>query len=156
MRNKFTKVTAAIVCIALAVGVGCEQSPYVLAPVRGTVTIDGQPLSRAKVMFAPVEVANNPNPGKPAFGILKDDGSFVLTTCEKDDGAVVGEHWLTIIKLGGKSGGATLVSNLPKSAPQFSRLTMPQRVSVLSGQENQVHLKLTAQDVARYGVEVRD
>ena len=49
--------------------------PYELAPVHGNVTIDGRPVSQAKVMFAPVENAENAvNPGKPAFGLLGEDG----------------------------------------------------------------------------------
>lgn len=156
MRVTLNGVVATTLCVFIASAGGCGRSSYELAPVRGTVTIDGVPLSQAKVMFAPVEVGDNPNPGKPAFGILQDDGSFALTTYEQDDGAVVGEHWVTIIKLDGNSGAATLVSNQPRNVPTFTRLTVPQKVTVIPGQENQIDLKLTTQDVARYGVELSD
>jgi hypothetical protein len=136
----------AVLSVVLSV-VGCNRSPYELAPVRGRVTIDGLPLSSAKVMFAPSDAADTPNPGKPAFGLLSDDGSFALTTYEDDDGAVVGEHWVTIVKLS--------KDNKPANA-QFDRLSVPRRVNVAAGQDNQIDIQLSAEDVARYGVRLRD
>jgi len=99
MCKRFRIVGRLLWCIFVSAAVGCQQNPYELAPVRGTVTIDGHPLSQAKVMFAPSEVGTNPNPGKPAFGLLQPDGSFVLTTYKENDGAVIGEHWVTVIRL---------------------------------------------------------
>jgi hypothetical protein len=156
MGNWLLKSCFATVCIALTSAVGCSRSPYELAPVRGTVTIDSRPLSQAKVMFAPIESGDNPNPGKPAFGLLQPDGSFVLTTYSENDGAVIGEHWVTIINLAKKPAGATLVSNTSRGTFRFSRLTVPQKVSVIAGQDNQIDLKLTAEDVNRYGVQLDD
>ena len=42
---------------------------------------------------------NAANPGKPAFGLLGEDGSYQLTTYENDDGAVVGKHWVALVNL---------------------------------------------------------
>jgi hypothetical protein len=36
--------------------------------------------------------------GKLAFGVLQSDGTFVLGTYEPEDGAVVGDHWVTVIR----------------------------------------------------------
>jgi hypothetical protein len=135
---------------------GCSHSAYELAQVHGTVTLDGKPLSSAKVMFAPVEVGDNPNPGKPAFGLVQNDGSFVLTTYELNDGAVVGEHWVSIIKLQEKRREATLVSHSPAAAPKFDRLNLPQKATVVAESDNQIDFNLTSQDVARYGVALQD
>jgi hypothetical protein len=147
-----TRVAACCVFIAVATNLGCSRSPYELTPVTGKITVDGKPLSQAKVMFAPVEIGESINPGKPAFGLLEDDGSFTLTTYERNDGAIVGEHWVSIVKLSAKS---TLV-NHPSNEPQFNRLTLPQKVKVVADMDNQIDLTLTSQDVARYGVVARD
>jgi hypothetical protein len=135
---------------------GCSRSPYELAQVHGTVTLDGKPLSSAKVMFAPVEIAGNVNPGKPAFGLIQNDGSFVLTTYEMNDGAIVGEHWVSIIALREKPREATLVSHSPAAAPKFDRLSLPQKAMVVAESDNQIDFNLTSQDVARYGVVLHD
>jgi hypothetical protein len=149
------------ICLAVSVGAilavsGCQRSPYELAPVHGTVTIDDHPLTQAKVMFAPMEVGDNPNPGKPAFGLIKEDGSFQLTTYELNDGAVVGEHWVTIINLAKKPkhGEAAVAGAALQNG--FTRLTMPQRVNVVADQSNEIPIKLTSKDVARYGAVVSD
>jgi hypothetical protein len=158
LRRGMAKFSAVAVCIivVLTMTIGCSRSPYDLAPVNGRVTIDGKPLSQAKVMFAPVEIGDNPNPGKPAFGLLRDDGSFVLTTYDQDDGAVVGEHWVSIVRLSKKPQSTKLVNHLSDNEPQFNRMTLPQKVKVVADQDNQIDLKLTSQDVTRYGVVVRD
>jgi len=105
-------------------------------------------------MFAPVEVGDNPNPGKPAFGLIQDDGSFMLSTYRTNDGAVVGEHWVSIVKLAVKPEENSLASAPPSGG--FDRLTLPQKVTVVADSDNQIDLKLTSQDVARFGVVTRD
>jgi hypothetical protein len=122
--------------------------------VRGTVTIDGRPLSQAKIMFAPVAGGEHANPGKPAFGLLQNDGSFTLTTYENNDGAVVGVHWVTLINTA-RSTTRTSAENghrAPPNAPKFTRLAVPQQVTVVAGLENRIDIKLTRQDVAQYAV----
>src|SRR5262245_12689786 len=91
---------------------GCNRSPVDIAPVYGKVTIDNKPLFQGKVMFAPVAKGNSVNPGKPAWGNIQPDGSFRLTTYKNNDGAIVGEHMVTIMNSDEK---------LPKGVPEFSR-----------------------------------
>jgi hypothetical protein len=147
---------------ALAIGVlaapGCSKSPYDLAPVAGKVTIDGQPFAEGKVMFAPIASGKNREVGRPAFGKLGPDGSFTLGTYAPDDGAVVGEHWVTVIRIepedetSEESGsGAAVASPAPAGAREFSRVTFPTKVTVAGGQDNVVDVPLTAQQVAKFG-----
>jgi hypothetical protein len=129
---------------------GCSNSPYDMAPVTGRVTIDGQAFGHGKVMFAPVATGKDRNSGRAAFGVLESDGSFALSTYEPGDGAVVGEHWVTVIHIPPDGGP-------PKTAPlqstrQFSRVAMPRKVVVQAGQENRIDVNLTPQEVAQYGV----
>jgi hypothetical protein len=60
-------------------------------PVTGVVTYKGEPLADAQVSFIPAK-------GKPASATTGADGRFQLTTFEPNDGAIVGEHTVTIAK----------------------------------------------------------
>jgi hypothetical protein len=149
--------TSAVACLIAVSVAGCQQSPYELAPVHGTVTIDGRPVSQAKIMFAPVENADNANPGKPAFGLLREDGSYALTTYETDDGAVVGEHWVTLVNLERDAQAAPAKRERRSTdVSSFTQMSVPRRVTVVPGKENQIDITLTRQDVARYGVVADD
>jgi hypothetical protein len=70
--------------------VGCGSSSATggatTLPVKGTVTYKGKPLTKGTVTFEPEGA------GKEATGAIQPDGTFVLTTYTKDDGAVVGKH----------------------------------------------------------------
>jgi len=143
---RFSVAAAAVILLA-----GCEKTPFEVAPVRGTVTIDGQPLTIGRVMFAPAATSDGLNAGKPALGTIRTGGGYVLSTYGEDDGAVVGEHTVTILGPPKRLPGATPVSTRVNGLT-FSRLTVPRRFSVAAGQENQIDIKLTSEDVARYGV----
>jgi hypothetical protein len=143
------RIEIAVIIICLMCGCS-KRHPYELAPVEGVVTIDNQPITGAKVMFAPIAQGENRNSGKPAFGVLNADGSFKLTTYHEDDGAVVGDHWVTIIR-GEPNGhnGATAGSNAGKAT--FNRLSVPTKVNVQAGQQNHIPINLTAIEVKRFG-----
>ena len=60
-----------------------------MVPASGVVLIDGRPQEKLSVLFFPAG-------GRPAAGITDAEGRFRLTTFESGDGAVVGEHAVTI------------------------------------------------------------
>jgi len=69
------------------------------APASGIVTYKGKPVEGATVSFISVQ---DPI---PAFGVTDAQGKFTLFTYEEGDGAVIGEHEVTINKTeGGKPG----------------------------------------------------
>ncbi len=70
---------------------GCGGSAN-LAPVAGTVTLDGQPLADTEVIFSPIATESNPNPGPFSVGQTDATGRFVLKTRNGENGAVVGKH----------------------------------------------------------------
>jgi hypothetical protein len=108
--------------------------------VHGKVTIDSKPLFQGKVMFAPVAKGHNVNPGKPAWGAIQPDGTFRLTTLEKDDGAIVGDHRVTIMNSDEK---------LPKGVPEFARLIVPKMATVAANNDNEINFAFSSSDVKK-------
>jgi hypothetical protein len=83
-------------CIALALVVpllsGCGSATYQTAPVSGRVTLDGQPLAHAAVVFQPVAGKDN-NPGPGSGGTTDADGRYTLSVVGTGSrGAVIGKH----------------------------------------------------------------
>jgi hypothetical protein len=72
---------------------GCGDSGLNLAPVAGIVTLDGQPVAEAGIMFQPVDSTMGP----PAYGATDADGRFELITANQP-GAAIGEHRIAISK----------------------------------------------------------
>jgi hypothetical protein len=126
----------------LIVAAGCSKAPYDTAAVQGTVTLDGQPLSKGKVMFAPVAASGSAKVGKPGFGQVNAEGRFIVSTYGKEDGAVVGTHWVTVIQ--------TIVPNNSHATPdtaesvQFIHYKFPQQQTVAAGSENKIDIALTS------------
>jgi hypothetical protein len=125
--------------IAVAVVAGCGKESFDVAPVHGVVSVDGKPLFQGKVMFAPMAKGEQ-NPGKPGWGDIASDGSFRLTTFKKNDGAVVGDHWVTIINS---------KEELPNDVPEFARLMLPKPVSVAAGKDNKIDIQLTSDTIEK-------
>ncbi len=135
-----------------SVVLGCNKSPYELAQVVGTVTIDGQPLTAGSIMFSPNARDSNVNSGKPAFGRIQSDGSYSLTTYSDGDGAIAGSHWVTIFSPAKDSTGMTDVSTTSSKLPDFDRITVPTGTfDVAADKENRIDIQLTSQQIARYG-----
>lgn len=69
---------------------GCGGGPE-LAAVRGTVQYDGKPLTQGRVVFTSVER------GKAATGQINQDGTYVLSTMQPDDGATPGKYKVSVM-----------------------------------------------------------
>jgi hypothetical protein len=63
---------------------GCGKAKVDVAPVSGTVTLDGTPVKSASVTFQPKEG------GRPSFGVTNDQGRYVLEYSLNELGAKVG------------------------------------------------------------------
>src|SRR5687768_16586496 len=82
-----------IMLAAAALLCGCGEEGLKLAPVEGTVLLDGAPVAEAGIMFQPAD----PKAGPPAVGTTDAEGKFALITANKP-GALVGEHRVAISK----------------------------------------------------------
>lgn len=79
LRSCWLAMTIAVVCCA-----GCGDDRLPLGKVSGTVTLDGAPLARGIVHFIPQS-------GPASSGVVR-EGSYVLSTYDKGDGAMLGRH----------------------------------------------------------------
>ena len=118
---------------------GCGKSTPTMAPVKGKVTLNGQPLTSGTVITIP-------EAGRGARGVIGADGSFELQTFEKKiDGAIIGTHRVGVVALmvGGKGPeggyGKSLIPNR-YSNPESSGLT----IDVKAGETNAPALELTS------------
>lgn len=85
-------VLAVISALTLA-GCGGGGKPRLpMAKAQGTVTYKGDPVTNAFVTFA-MEGAP-----RVATGVTDDNGSFILTTYDSEDGAFIGTHKVTVKK----------------------------------------------------------
>lgn len=82
---------------------GCGGSKSDLAPVRGRVRLNGEPLADVIVEFQPAGKA-------PSVGVTDEDGNFQLQFSKNRWGAVVGSHRVKIDHdVDGREGRASLV-----------------------------------------------
>lgn len=95
---------------------GCSKGDRPdIAKASGIVTLDGNPVEGATVTFEPV------NGGRPCFGTTDPEGRFAITSYEEGDGAPVGEHFVSVIKISGPGAAAPT----PDSAMSLSEIAPP-------------------------------
>lgn len=70
---------------------GCGGRKVAIEPAKGKVVCNGQPVTEGSVAFIPLGESASES-GRPATGAVGPDGTFVLTTYDQFDGALVGKH----------------------------------------------------------------
>lgn len=80
---------------ALTAIVGCNDRPYRLAPVSGTITLDGEPLAGVVINLQPM-AGGGDAPGPGSTGKCDADGRYTVETLHGEPGAVVGKHRVRI------------------------------------------------------------
>lgn len=124
--------------VAALLLVGCsKRHEQETSRVRGLVTLDGKPLPSGGVMFVPPS-------GRGATGMIQSDGTYVLGTYGDDDGAIVGEHSVSVVP---QVGPADADSEAEVALPASSMLRRPYRgikVVVESGKDNVIDIPLSS------------
>jgi hypothetical protein len=83
-----------------------------MAPVSGTVTMQGKPVGNVLIVFNPQPAPGAINaPTRPAMATADAQGHYDLSTHVKGDGAVVGKHKVSVA---GASGEAPPPGRLPR------------------------------------------
>jgi hypothetical protein len=87
--------SCSMMLVTLSLVLGCGSGSSKLAPVSGKVTLDGQPLADATVIFQPE--GGGPDAGSGSQGKTNANGEFTLRQLNSDrDGAVAGKHRVMI------------------------------------------------------------
>ncbi len=87
-------VSLAVVCFSTLLP-GCDANPKTY-PLSGVVTLDGQKIAGATIVFVPVAPAT-----EVASATSKDDGSFTATTFVSGDGCFPGQYKVKVYKYEG-------------------------------------------------------
>jgi hypothetical protein len=118
---------------------GCGQSSGPeLAPVAGRVTLDGQPLAGAQIMFQP-EAAG----GSPSYGATDQDGRYELGFKRGVTGAMIGWHSIRVDMSREVAGPDGKVVR-PKPLPPRYNVKTELREEVKPGEENEIDFELTS------------
>lgn len=75
---------------------GCGSGEFNMVPVSGTITMDGEPLEGAEVVFAPMEIKDQAIVGPASVGITDSNGKYTLKTPKGVEGAVVTKHRVAV------------------------------------------------------------
>ena len=120
--SSFPLRAAAIMIAVVAAGCGGSDRPR-LVEATGLVTFEGQPLENATVVFAPVSGQ------RVATGKTNVDGEFILGTFGHEDGAILGEHQVTVVArdsvIRDESGGSSMPGG--PTAPAVAPPIIPER-----------------------------
>ena len=88
MKSVLRPVACVVLALSgLALGCGSDDRPE-LGDVTGTVTLNGQPLAAAAVIFQPT----GQNTGRASRSVTDQEGHYRLNYLRDIDGAVVGSH----------------------------------------------------------------
>lgn len=133
--------------LALLLSLGCDGgSQLATAPVQGTVTLNGKSVSGGSLTFQPAADEGEALSGKPATAEVQEDGSYVLTTYEPGDGAVIGKHTVSFTPAiaGGSGAHGQASAGSHAQAPSVPNLTIPadQRTVEVADEENVIDFEL--------------
>lgn len=102
MSTTFLRVILAAAALFLAAGCSRSDRPS-LGSVSGTVTLDGQPLANALVMFTPE------GPGRTSLGTTDAEGRYALAYLRDIVGANLGRHYVRITTATEQNGGREIL-----------------------------------------------
>jgi hypothetical protein len=88
---KFAAVVSSTLGLLTVLGCGDNTGLAKRYPVSGKVTYKGEHVAKGRIDFIPVKAAE----GRSATGDIV-DGSYTLTTAEKNDGALPGSYKVTV------------------------------------------------------------
>lgn len=113
MKRKFVaggSLLAGLVSLALVgCGGGGDENPATAA-ATGTVMYQGKPVAGATVSFVKEGAARS------GVGVTNAEGKFQISTFANNDGAIIGDHVVTVVKKTGQ--GAALEPYNPNMTPE--------------------------------------
>ena len=135
--------SAAFVSILVAVcllAAGCGQRGPELAKVTGLVTLDGKPLSGARITFQPAD-------GSPSSAVADVAGRYELMYTADKPGAMIGKHTVTITTRGHQIDDQGNEVEISERVPARYNLQSELSAVVVAG-PNEIDFRLTSDDEA--------
>ena len=118
----------AFAVVGLALVAGCGRDSGNLGRVTGKVTLDGQPLPNATVVFSPKTA------GTQSLALTNANGEYSLLYSSHNRGAEPGEHRVTISTFtGGDPDGAPPVAKVAERVPYKYNLQSQLQATVNRG-----------------------
>ena len=108
--NVFSKLTLLLAVLSLSF-TGCGYRRPAQVKTTGTVTLDGEPVANAALMFIP-------DSGRPASGNTNTNGEFQISSFGGNDGLPAGNYRVTVTKLVLKDKFQRQLENLEKQAEE--------------------------------------
>ena len=109
-----------------------KEGEHPVYSTSGTVYYDGQPLDGARVMWYPED-----DTMPPATATTDDNGEFVLTTYNAEDGAVAGKFKVTVKKM---KPGEEIDNENPPENPEDPRYRPQSLIPEFYGDKDQTDL----------------
>jgi len=131
MRYRNELLLACCACLLLLSGACNRNQGPVLAPVSGTVTLDGKPLAGAGVVF-------KQEGARKSVAWTDEAGRYELTYFRDDKGAVIGEHKVIITT-------ADSEAEIPESLPARYNQESTLKETVEAGKQNVIDFALTSE-----------
>jgi len=131
------RLPAGFFLLVLAV-TGCGTSGPELAPVSGRVTLDGQPVYEAEVLFQP------DNMKSPSYGFTDKEGRYELGYKRGVSGARVGWHTVSIEMDKEILGPNGKLMKRPQLIPRRYYMQSELRREVKADEENEINFELTS------------
>jgi hypothetical protein len=139
---------------------GCGEDQAQVYPVRGKISFEGKPMAGGgSIAFMPLSSQE----GRTAGGIVKEDGSYEMTTYAEGDGSIPGEFRVVITQTADKEPEPTPDGQQPAAAPPTS-LAPAERIPPLYAdpfnsplkakveeKENEINFELTRQEATHVG-----
>ena len=130
----FARFAASTLLLGLLIG--CGASGPETSTVEGTVTLDGQPLAGALLIFTPQGTAG----GRMSGGQTDAQGHYELTYSRDQMGAVPGEHKIEITTYGQGEGDEPTPEKLPAKYNTQSEL-----IKTVEPGENTIDFELSSE-----------
>lgn len=81
--------TSILTCLTISLLAGCGNDLPPIAPLTGTVTMDGKPYANGSLMFTPA------SGGRPSVAATDENGKFTAMYNLDTEGALLGSHTVT-------------------------------------------------------------
>jgi hypothetical protein len=119
-QSRFCSSVCGLIVVCLLPLLGCSGSDRPeLAKASGKVTLNGEPVSGASVMYVPA------TGGRAASGVTDENGVYRMSSYDDPElGVAVGEHRVSVSKIGG-DGAFALSPAAPAPADPNANLVSP-------------------------------